>query len=418
MEPNPMETYVVAGLAMARPDVEVERRGDGSRILRSRRPLLSPPQTFGRVAARRGRAGPAAAFLAARAGEAWQRLSWGEGARRAEGLAEALLELGLGSTTPILALSGNSLAQATLMLGAHLGRHSLGAACRRPIRCKAATTASSATPFRSSRAAARLRRAGRALPRRACKALDLAGVQVLTAEKEPPAAAEPRSVPPPCVAAGRAGANVAGPAFAGVKVGPENGRQDPFYLGFDGFTQGGHQHPRHALCEPADDRPGVALPRHESAGPARLVALEPLFRGEPQLQHDPGARRHLVHRRRPAAARPHRGHGAQPARGVADALFQRAGRLPRSSCPGLNATPSCGRRFFGACSWFLRRRGVAAGSVATVRTARRARAGPPGGDGVGLGLDGDFTRRRPRCILRSTARGSSVCRCRVSKSSC
>ena len=55
------------------------------------------------------------------------------------------------------------------------------------------------------------------------------------------------------------------------------------------------------------------------AGDRRLAAVEPHLRRQPQLQPGAAQRRHALHRRRQAGARPDRAHGREPARGLADA---------------------------------------------------------------------------------------------------
>ncbi len=104
---------------MAAPAVTVETRGDGVRILRSPKKLAPPRPHLGVFLDEWAARDPGRIFLAARAAGAWRRVGWGEAAAAAETLGEALLGLGLGTETPILALSGNSLDQALLMLGAH-----------------------------------------------------------------------------------------------------------------------------------------------------------------------------------------------------------------------------------------------------------------------------------------------------------
>ena len=183
-----METEKVAGLAMARPAAVLEARADGSRILRSPRPLGKPPEHLGAWLLRGAEKHGERPFLAARRGESWREASWQEGAAAAAGFGEALLELGLSADTPILALSGNSLDQALLMLGAHL----------------AAIPFAPLSPAYSlqSRDFGKLRHAAALLSPRllyveqvppfieALRALDLSRVFLLTADPAPPPAAE------------------------------------------------------------------------------------------------------------------------------------------------------------------------------------------------------------------------------------
>ncbi len=104
-------------------------------------------------------------------------------------------------------------------------------------------------------------------------------------------------------------------------------RQIPVHLRLHRPAQGGHQHPRHAHREPAAACADLAVSRRGAARPARLAAVEPHLRRQSQFQSGPAPRRHAVHRRRPAGARPDRGHRAQSRRRLAHDLFQCAGGL-------------------------------------------------------------------------------------------
>jgi feruloyl-CoA synthase len=183
-----MGTHLVAGLAMATRAATVERRADGSRVLRSPRPLRKPPEHLGAYLLRGAERHGERPFLAARRGEGWRELGWQEGAAAAAGFGEALLELGLGAETPLLALSGNSVDQALLMLGAHL----------------AGIPFAPLSPAYSlqSRDFGKLRHAAKLLAPRlvyveqvqpfteALRALDLTRVFLLTADPSPPTAKE------------------------------------------------------------------------------------------------------------------------------------------------------------------------------------------------------------------------------------
>jgi feruloyl-CoA synthase len=119
---------------MAAPAVEVNRRPDGTMVLRSPTPLPAYPRQLGvwlrqwaeatpdRVFLAERDAGPAApersrsGFAEARGG--WRTLSYGEARRQADAVAQALLDRGLGPDRPVVLLSGNSIDHAVLTLGA------------------------------------------------------------------------------------------------------------------------------------------------------------------------------------------------------------------------------------------------------------------------------------------------------------
>ncbi len=101
-------------------DIAVERRDDGSMVLRSRVPLqpLAPhvPSYLCHWAAER----PDHTWLAQRRGPEgqWQRLSYAEARRTVDALTQALLDLGLTPERPVAILSGNSIEHALMTLAA------------------------------------------------------------------------------------------------------------------------------------------------------------------------------------------------------------------------------------------------------------------------------------------------------------
>ncbi len=113
-------TPLVAHKTFTPPDVELERREDGTLILRSRRPLAEWEPSLPAVLRRRAAAHPDRPLAAQRdeAGE-WVPLSYGEAAEKAAALAGALLDLGLGPDKPVMILSGNSLEHLLVSLGAY-----------------------------------------------------------------------------------------------------------------------------------------------------------------------------------------------------------------------------------------------------------------------------------------------------------
>jgi feruloyl-CoA synthase len=102
--------------------VEVERRPDGSCVLRS-------PQRLGRYARAVGEwlvhwAGeaPDRVFLAERAGDAWRELTYREALEAVRRLGQGLLDRRLDATRPVMILSENGIDHALLALGAmHVG---------------------------------------------------------------------------------------------------------------------------------------------------------------------------------------------------------------------------------------------------------------------------------------------------------
>jgi len=115
---NPLEL----GLRLAPPSMDVERRGDGSIVLRSPQKLGAHARAVGEWLLRWARKAPDRAFLAERDGEAWKRISYREALALARRVGGGLLARGLDASRPVAILSDNSLDHALLALGAmHVG---------------------------------------------------------------------------------------------------------------------------------------------------------------------------------------------------------------------------------------------------------------------------------------------------------
>ncbi|MCW5622536.1 MAG: feruloyl-CoA synthase [Burkholderiales bacterium] len=103
--------------------VDVERRADGSLLLRSPQPLADHARCLGEHLKRWAQTRPEQVFLAERddAG-AWRRLTYAHALQQVRACAAALLTRGLGSQRPVAILSDNSITQALLTLAAmHVG---------------------------------------------------------------------------------------------------------------------------------------------------------------------------------------------------------------------------------------------------------------------------------------------------------
>jgi feruloyl-CoA synthase len=105
------------------PEIDSERRDDGSIVLSSRRPLGEIEPSITAVLRRRAAAHPDRPLAAQRGAEdRWVRLSYAEAERQARALARAFTELGLGAGRPLMILSGNSLEHFLVSLGAYAAR--------------------------------------------------------------------------------------------------------------------------------------------------------------------------------------------------------------------------------------------------------------------------------------------------------
>jgi feruloyl-CoA synthase len=105
----------------APPRIVAERSADGATLVRS----TDAPGEHAPSMAHLFRAGAEAhpdRVLAAQrplGGDGWETLTWGEARRRADAIAQALLEHGLGPERPLLILSGNSIEHLLMLLGAY-----------------------------------------------------------------------------------------------------------------------------------------------------------------------------------------------------------------------------------------------------------------------------------------------------------
>jgi feruloyl-CoA synthase len=107
----------------ATPEIAHERRADGTMVIRSTRQLGSVPPSLGALLERWAAADPARVLLAERdATGGWRRLTYGEAARAANSVAQAVIDRGLGPNRPVMILAENGIDHALMTLGAmHAG---------------------------------------------------------------------------------------------------------------------------------------------------------------------------------------------------------------------------------------------------------------------------------------------------------
>ena len=92
----------------------MERRPDGSVLLRSEEPLGDHERSIAHVVRRRAGEHPDRVLATQPSGAA---ISFGEARAQADAVAQALIDLGLGPERPLMVLSGNSIQHLVLMLG-------------------------------------------------------------------------------------------------------------------------------------------------------------------------------------------------------------------------------------------------------------------------------------------------------------
>lgn len=103
------------------PDVAVERRADGSMLIRSNHPLGEAARSIAHLFADRAAEHPERAFLRQRepGHGPWRTVTYGEAKRAADGVAQWLIDRRLGADDSVLILSANTIEQALLMLGCY-----------------------------------------------------------------------------------------------------------------------------------------------------------------------------------------------------------------------------------------------------------------------------------------------------------
>ncbi|MEO8143245.1 MAG: feruloyl-CoA synthase, partial [Betaproteobacteria bacterium] len=109
-------------LRFAPAEVTVDKRADGTLVLRSPQALKPHARAVGDWLLQWYERAPDRTFLAERKGDGWRRLSYRDALSDARRVGQALLNLKLDATTPVAILSDNSIEHALLALGAmHVG---------------------------------------------------------------------------------------------------------------------------------------------------------------------------------------------------------------------------------------------------------------------------------------------------------
>ena len=109
-------------LRYAPAEVNVEKRAGGTMVLRSPQALKPYARAVGDWLLHWYERAPDRTFIAERKGEGWRRVSYRDALSDARRIGQALLNMGLDTTTPVAILSDNSVDHALLALGAmHVG---------------------------------------------------------------------------------------------------------------------------------------------------------------------------------------------------------------------------------------------------------------------------------------------------------
>ncbi|MEH3046130.1 AMP-binding protein [Sphingomonas adhaesiva] len=121
---DPIETVPFRPLPQKAPDVEVERRDDGCILIRQRHALAPTARSIAHLFAERAADHPDRPFILQRepGHGPWRGLTYGETLRAAEGIAQWLLDRGMGADDAVLVISGNSVEHALVTLGCYTAR--------------------------------------------------------------------------------------------------------------------------------------------------------------------------------------------------------------------------------------------------------------------------------------------------------
>lgn len=103
------------------PSTEVERRDDGSILIRTRHAPGDVPANLAAIFRDRSEAHPDRSFLLQRkpGHGPWTGVTWGEARAAADSIAQWLVDRGMGQGDPVMVISGNSVEHGLLMLGCY-----------------------------------------------------------------------------------------------------------------------------------------------------------------------------------------------------------------------------------------------------------------------------------------------------------
>lgn len=113
-----MSNELRPALQLAAPNASLQRRSDGSLLLRSTQPLLETARSASEWLHHWARIDPDRTFVAERAGDAWRRVSYSEALSSAQRIGQAFARRNLGVDAPVMVLSENSVDHALIALGA------------------------------------------------------------------------------------------------------------------------------------------------------------------------------------------------------------------------------------------------------------------------------------------------------------
>src|SRR5262245_24163634 len=108
----------VRPVKLEKPEIDIERRPDGSMLIRSRYPLDPYPARITDRLVHWANEAPDRTFMAARdANGEWRHITYAQALQYAKCIGQALLKRNLSAERPVAILSGNDLEHAMLALG-------------------------------------------------------------------------------------------------------------------------------------------------------------------------------------------------------------------------------------------------------------------------------------------------------------
>ncbi len=113
-----MSQVLRPALSLAEPLAAIERRCDGSLLLRSPHPLGNTARCASEWLHKWAQLDPSRTFVAERSGDGWRRVSYAEALDAAQRIGQALIRRNLGVGAPVMVLSENSVDHALIALGA------------------------------------------------------------------------------------------------------------------------------------------------------------------------------------------------------------------------------------------------------------------------------------------------------------
>ena len=304
-------------------EVDLEKRADGTLILRSPQKLGPYSRCITEWLMQWSDRDPARLFLAERKGEAWRRISYREAYGDVRRIGQALLDRRLGAEKPVAILSDNGIDHALLALGAmHAGVPAAPVSPAYSLMSK---------DYGKLKAIFELVKPGLVFAAEPANSL-LRSRRWARARRRWPSSSRPTRARRSSASTARS-ARTRSPRSCSPRARPASPK--------------GVINTHRMLCA-NQQMLAQAWPflRGAAAGAGRLAAVEPHLRRQPQLQPGAAQRRHALHRRRQAGAGPDRDHACATCARSRRPSTSTCRAASTCCCRSWSATRSCARSFF------------------------------------------------------------------------